>query len=109
MNKKNDRKWYNLFNPITILSNVMKKVFYKTNQNNPAVRAYKEAVENGKKNQHVLPRGNEWVVKRADSERAQVFGTQQEATSYAESIAQNQGTTVFVHGVDGRIRDTINN
>lgn len=87
----------------------MKKVLYKTNQNNPAVRAYKEAVENGKKNQHVLPRGSKWVVKRADSEKAiQVFGTQQEATSYAESIAQNQGTAVFVHGADGRIRDIRN-
>lgn len=84
----------------------MKKVIYKTDQNNPAVRAYKEAVENGKKNQHVLPRGSKWVVKRADSEKAsQAFGTQQEAKSYAESIAQNQGTAVFVHGVDGRIRD----
>lgn len=27
----------------------MKKVLYKTNQNNPVVRAYKEAVEKGKK------------------------------------------------------------
>lgn len=84
----------------------MKKVLYKTNQNNPVVRAYKKAVESGKKNQHVLPKGNEWVVKRADSERAsQVFDTQQEATSYAESIARSQGTAVFVHGIDGRIRD----
>lgn len=81
----------------------MKKIFYKTNQNNPTIVAYKQALEKGMKNQHVLPRGNEWVVKRADSERAQVFGTKQEATSYAESIAQNQGTAVFVHGHDGRI------
>lgn len=85
----------------------MKKIFYKTNQSNPTIVAYKQAVEKGKKNQHVLPKGNEWVVKRADSQRAsQVFGTQQEATSYAESIAQSQGTAVFVHGSDGRIRDT---
>lgn len=85
----------------------MKKIFYKTNQSNPTIVAYKQAVEEGKKNQHVLPRGNEWVVKRADSQRAsQVFGTQQEATSYAKSIAQSQGTAVFVHGSDGRIRDT---
>lgn len=85
----------------------MKKIFYKTNQSNPTIVAYKQALEKGMKNQHVLPKGNEWVVKRADSQRAsQVFGTQQEATSYAESIAQSQGTAVFVHGSDGRIRDT---
>lgn len=84
----------------------MQKVLYKTNQNNSVVRAYKEAVEKGKKNQHIFPRGDKWVVVRADSERAsQAFGTQQEAKSYAELIAQNQGTAVFVHGSDGRIRD----
>ena len=82
----------------------MKKIFYKTNQSNPTVVAYKQAVEKGMKNQHVLPFGNEWVVKRTDSEKAShVFGTQQEATRYAESIAQNQGTAVFVHGHDGKI------
>lgn len=84
----------------------MKRVLYKTNQNNPAVRAYRDAVERGKQNQHVLPRGHEWIVKRAGSNRAsQVFGTQNEAARYAESIASNQGTAVFIHGADGRIRD----
>jgi len=84
----------------------MKKIPYRTNQNNPQIRSYREAVEKGKKSQHVLPRGNEWVVKRAGSEKAsKTFETQKKATNYAKSVAQNQGTAVFVHGIDGRIKD----
>lgn len=86
----------------------MKKILYKTNQNNPTVRAYKEAVEKGMKNQHVLPRGGEWIVKRAESEKpSKIFSTQKEATQHAKAIANNQGTAVFVHGSDGRIRERI--
>ena len=85
----------------------MKKIPYKTDQNNPAIRAYKEAVEKGKKDQHILPRENGWIVKNLLSEKtSQTFGTQQEASRYAESIA-SQGTAIFIHGSDGRIRDRI--
>lgn len=84
----------------------MKKIPYKTNQNHPKIREYREAVEKGKQNQHVLPRGNDWIVKRAGAEKAsQVFGTQREASEHAHSIARNQGTAVFIHGTDGRIRE----
>lgn len=83
----------------------MKKKLYKTNQNDPAVLAYKEAVEKGKKNNHVLPRDNGWIVKNFGSGKAsQAFSTQQEATEYAHSIAI-AGTAVFVHNSDGRIRE----
>ena len=84
----------------------MKKIPYKTNQKNPSILAYKEAVEKGMKNQHVLPKENEWAVKRADSDKpSKVFVTQNEATEYASSIAQNQGTAVFVHRSDGTIQE----
>ncbi len=86
----------------------MKKIPYKTNQNNPAIKAYKSAVEKGMNNQHVLPRGDAWVVKRAGSAKAsKTFETQQDAASYASSVAQNQGTSVFIHRSDGRIRARI--
>ena len=84
----------------------MKKIPYKTDQDNPTILAYKEAVKKGKKDQHVLPRENGWIVKSLLSEKmSQSFGTQQEAAKYAESIAKNLGTAVFVHGSDGRIID----
>lgn len=84
----------------------MNKILYKTNQNHPQIREYKEAVEKGKQNYHVLAKGNEWIVKRAGASKAsQVFGTQSEASDYAKSVSQNQGTALFIHGADGRITD----
>lgn len=83
----------------------MKKIPYKTNQNNPTILAYKEAVEKGKKDQHILPHDDGWVVKNLLSGKpSQTFGTQQEATKYAQSIVTS-GTALFIHGVDGRIID----
>ncbi|MBI2595578.1 DUF2188 domain-containing protein [Candidatus Daviesbacteria bacterium] len=83
----------------------MKKVIYKTNQNNPQIRAYKQAVERGKQNHHVIHKDNSWVVIRGGAERASdIFKTQKAAIDRAKSIAQNQGTSVYIHRADGRIR-----
>ena len=85
----------------------MKKVPYKTNQNNPQVKAYNEAVQRGMKNQHVIPKDDGWAVKRAGADKASgVYNTQKEAIKEATSIAKNQGTSVFIHGEDGRIRES---
>lgn len=55
--------------------------------------------------QHVIPKGQNWAVRRAGSARSSgVFGTQSEAIVAARRIAQNQGVDVFIHGDDGRIR-----
>ena len=84
----------------------MNKIIYKTNQNHPQIKEYKEAVERGKQNYHVLSRGDEWIVKRAGSSKpTQIFETQSEAADYAKSLSRNQGTTLFIHGIDGRIID----
>lgn len=84
----------------------MKKILLKTDQNNPRIKEYREAVEKGKKNYHVLPRGNEWIVKRAGADRAnQVFTTQTKAATYAKSVSQSQGTTVFIHRANGTIKE----
>ncbi len=84
----------------------MNKTLYKTDQNHPQIKEYREAVEKGSQNHHVLRLGNEWIVKRADSSKPnQVFSTQSEAADYAKSISQSQGTSLFIHGIDGRIVD----
>lgn len=81
----------------------MKKIQYDTDQNDPQVRAYKEAVKKGALNQHIILRGDKWIVKRAISEETgQIFNTQKEATEYANSVA-TAGTAVFIHNPDGRI------
>lgn len=59
-----------------------------------------------KRNQHVVPHDGGWAVRGAGSQRAtSVHRTQQEAIETAREIARNQGTELFVHGRDGRIRD----
>lgn len=59
-----------------------------------------------KKGQHVVPSGGVWRVRRSGSERASgIYPTQQEAVQRASEIARNQGTEVYIHGRDGRIRE----
>lgn len=85
----------------------MKKIFYKTNQNNPQIKAYKTAVEKGKQDHHVVYKDDSWKVTRGGSTKAiETFVTQQEAIKRAKSIARNAGTAVYIHGIDGRIRET---
>ncbi|HQY45081.1 MAG TPA: DUF2188 domain-containing protein [Paracoccaceae bacterium] len=58
------------------------------------------------KGQHVVPNGGKWSVRKAGAERASgVFQTQKEAVDRAREIAKNQGTELYVHGRDGRIRE----
>lgn len=85
----------------------MNKIKLNTDQNNPAVRAYRQAVEKGKKDQHVFPRDNGWIVKNLLSDgSSRIFNTQNEAANYAKSNA-SQGTAIFIHGANGRIQDRI--
>ena len=86
----------------------MKKIILKTNQNNPDIKAYKQAIEKGKQDHHVVYKENSWIITRGGSnEIINSFGTQQEAITQAKSIAQNQGTSVYIHGTDGRIKETV--
>ena len=59
------------------------------------------------KNQHVTPHpAGGWQVKGAGNERATVrTDTQAQATTIAKSIAQNQQSELFIHGVNGQIRE----
>lgn len=83
----------------------MKKLLYETDQNNPVVQAYVAAIEKGKKDQHVFPRENGWIVKNLFSNKAsKIFSTQQDAVKYAEVNAV-QGTAVFIHASNGLISD----
>lgn len=59
-----------------------------------------------KKAQHVTPRQNGWSVRRSGASRASGhYATQAEAVEAATRIARNQGTEVYIHGRDGRIRE----
>ena len=59
-----------------------------------------------KKSQHVVPRGGKWAVRKAGAGRTHgTFDTQKEAIHEARKRAQNQGTELYIHGRDGRIRE----
>jgi Uncharacterized protein conserved in bacteria (DUF2188) len=60
------------------------------------------------KGQHVVPSGGKWSVRKAGASRAsQTFSTQGEAIEVAKKIAKNQGTELYIHGENGRIRDRL--
>lgn len=59
-----------------------------------------------KKNQHVVPHGEDWAVKGAGNEKAtKVVETQKEAIKVAREIAINQQSELIIHRPDGTIRD----
>lgn len=59
-----------------------------------------------KRNQHVVPHEDGWAVRGAGSQRAtSVHRTQREAVDVGREISRNQGSELFVHGRDGRIRE----
>ncbi|WP_029512541.1 DUF2188 domain-containing protein [Mycoplasmopsis iners] len=62
------------------------------------------------KNYHITPKkdSDEWQVKGAGNERAtKLFATQKEAIAYARELAKKRAGTVYIHGENGRVRDTL--
>lgn len=58
------------------------------------------------KNQHVVPRGNEWAVRGENKSKASsLHSTQKAAIDSAVRIAKSAHAEVVIHGRDGRIRD----
>lgn len=58
-----------------------------------------------KKGQHVVPSGGSWSVRVAGASRSSgTFATQREAVAVARERARDQGTELYIHGRDGRIR-----
>lgn len=60
------------------------------------------------KNIHVVRNGDQWKVKQENAQRSSGnFRTQQEAFERAREIAIKNGQEVAIHGLDGRIRESI--
>ncbi|SKB89708.1 DUF2188 domain-containing protein [Macellibacteroides fermentans] len=58
-----------------------------------------------KKNQHVVPSGNQWAVKgEGNSIKTRITQTQSEAIDIARTIARKELSELVIHGKDGRIR-----
>lgn len=60
----------------------------------------------GKKNQHVVPAGDQWGVRGEGNERlTSRHNTQRQAAEAARDIARREQSEVVIHRPDGRIRD----
>ena len=82
----------------------MKRIQLKTDQSSPVIRQYSEAVERGKKNQHIVPYGRKWAVTDLISSRANyITNSPEDALMYAETNA-TKGSAIFMHGEDGLIK-----
>jgi len=59
-----------------------------------------------KKNQHVVPKGDNWAIKGAGNDRAtKIVSTQSAAITIARKIAINQGAELIIHRPNGQIRE----
>lgn len=59
-----------------------------------------------KKNQHVVPSGDQWAVKgEGNSKNTRITQTQREAIEIAREIARNQQSELLIHGKNGQIRE----
>jgi len=59
-----------------------------------------------KKNQHVVPKGENWAVRGAgNSKVTKIVSTQKEDINIARSIAINQGSEMIIHRPNGQIRE----
>lgn len=59
-----------------------------------------------KKNQHVVPHGNQWAIRgEGNGKYTLITDTQGEAINHARGIAQNQQSELFIHNREGRIRE----
>jgi len=60
-----------------------------------------------KKNQHIVPtKDGKWGVRGEKNQRlSSKHDTQKEAIEQGKEICENQGTELFVHGKDGKIRE----
>ena len=57
------------------------------------------------KNVHITPKGKEWAVKTAKSEKAyRIVGTQKEAIDIGKKVAINKKSELIIHGKNGKIR-----
>jgi uncharacterized protein YdaT len=55
---------------------------------------------------HVVPKGNDWAVKKEGNSKASVItDTKAEAIKKAIPMAKNEKSEVIIHGKNGQIQD----
>lgn len=58
------------------------------------------------KDQHVVPLGNGWAVKKEGSQRFTIITeTKKDAITVAKQLAKSNKSELVIHGKDGKIKD----
>lgn len=84
---------------------MIKKALPRKNLKNSQIKSYSQAVDKGMESQHVVPSNGSWAVKKAGASHiSKIFDTQKEAVVYAQKVARNKGSELFVHASSGRIK-----
>ena len=60
----------------------------------------------GKRNQHVVPLGNGWAVKReGNSKYTIITETKKDALIFGRNLARSNKSELVIHGRDGKIQE----
>lgn len=60
-----------------------------------------------KNNQHIIPLGNGWAVKKEGSKKFTIItDSKNTAIKVGRQIARNQKSELIIHGKDGKIMDS---
>jgi len=60
-----------------------------------------------KRRPHVVPYGDDWAVRRENSDRvSSVHRRQSDAIDAGRTMARRERTELIIHGEDGKIRDS---
>ena len=79
----------------------MKATLLRSSKGGDVVKKYVSAASS---NQHVIPSGKEWAVKKSNSSKVtKNFDNQREAITHAIKIAIKQKSEVIIHGKNGQI------
>jgi hypothetical protein len=57
-----------------------------------------------KKDIHVLPKGDKWVVRSEQEEDDAFFATRYDADCYGRRVAKEHRTGYYLHGQDGKVQ-----
>jgi uncharacterized protein YdaT len=69
----------------------------------PKGKSKKTDVKQHGEDRHVVPHGDDWVVKKEKSKKEEIFNTKEQAISVANSAAKTANASVTVQGKHGKI------
>lgn len=79
------------------------KPLKRRNPNNPQIKEYVKAIEDGKNALHILPSGHGWKIKKIGGPDLETLESKQEAISRARSLLGTSRSEIIIHDASGLI------